>query len=263
MRDSIEHLTVIGRTLALIKAVGLAGNEGARVSSLARKTGLPKSTVHRLLCELRDGGWIEQDAGTKSYFLGFQARLIGELSRRRHRLPEIAGPCIARIAERTGQATSLLIREGFDGVCVGKVEVRTPVRALYLTVGSAVPLGMGAGSTALMIDFTEDELRETLEYNLRRSASTLVYNRERIAAAVAEARRCGYAFQDSQFIKGMGGIGLGVRGAGGEIVCGIAIAFVLDWFDQDGRQRLVTAMRDEVGRLERRLAGDDLTLKSA
>jgi len=255
----IEKHSSLTRALSLLQAVGSAGAGGASLSWLHRRTGLPKSSIHRILADLRGAGWIDQDGGNGAYHLGFQARVIGELARRRFPLAEIARLALARIAERTGQTTILSVRQGFDAVCLARVEARAPVRAVAVEVGTVRPLGLGASATALLVDLADDELEEIVRYNADHHPRTPLFNAELVLETVRRARADGYAQHDGQIARGMAGIGMPVRGPGGDIEGAISIAFVADWFDAHARKELVRVLGEEIHRLERQLAGHTST----
>ncbi len=255
MYTSAERSSSLARALGLLQTVGRAGAAGATLSWLHRRTGLPKSSIHRILADLRDAGWIDQDATSGAYLLGFQARVIGDLARRRFPLPELARLALARIAERTGQTTILSVRDGFDAVCLARVEAKAPVRAVAVDVGTVRPLGMGASATALLVDLADDELDEIVRYNAHHHPRTPLFNAEFVLEAVRRARADGHAQHNGQIARGMSGIGMPVRGVSGEIEGAISVAFVSDWFEEHERQGLVTVLDEEICRLEQQLAG--------
>lgn len=250
-----DKVSSLGRALRLLQAVGRTGTSGASLSLLSRKTGMPKSSIHRILNDLRVAGWVDHDEAACLYFLGFNARVIGDLARHRYPLPELSRLTMARIAERTGQTTILSVREGFDAVCLARMEAKGPVRAVAIEVGTVRPLGMGASATALMMDLSDEELREVIDYNAAHHPRTPLFNPDVVMRAVSQARKCGYAAHHGQIARGMSGIGMSIRGAGGDIEGAISVAFVSDWFDDDDGQNLVSILQQEIGQLEQRLAG--------
>ncbi|MDV3223495.1 IclR family transcriptional regulator [Intrasporangium sp.] len=107
---------VLGRTLALLESFD------ARVSSLSlgelsRRSGLPKSTVHRMVTEMCHERMLErEDDGT--YRLGLRLFEIGERVPTYRSLSEAARPIMEDLREATRQRIHLAVLEGVDVVYV-------------------------------------------------------------------------------------------------------------------------------------------------
>ncbi|GAA2805374.1 IclR family transcriptional regulator [Saccharopolyspora taberi] len=96
----------IGRVVAILKAVRESGGP-ATLSGLCRATGLPKSTVHRLLAELHAHGAVRRDGD--QYLLG--PVMLSMLSSRDHReiklLRRAIKPVLAELYEETHHLVGL------------------------------------------------------------------------------------------------------------------------------------------------------------
>src|SRR5260370_37454222 len=71
-RDDAPGSGVLQRAFAVIRALGEAQGEGARVTRLAKAVGLTQATVHRILHGLIAEGIVEQDENTKLYRLSIE-----------------------------------------------------------------------------------------------------------------------------------------------------------------------------------------------
>ena len=104
-RPPPEH-TVLGRSASIMEAF----NGAQRVLSLAdlnKRTRLPKSTLHRLVDQLCQVGWLERDHG--GYRVGLRMFELGTLVVEGNRLHEAAFPHLQALAARTGLAAQLAI----------------------------------------------------------------------------------------------------------------------------------------------------------
>lgn len=246
----------IGRILDIIRRIAAAPEGGASLAAIARETGLPKPSIHRRLGELQAEGWIDRDPATKTYFLGMEMRVLGDLARRRHRLVDLAAVTLSRIADATGQTTYLLVRRGIDALCVARQEGSAPVRAVTLDIGMLRPLGMGAGPTALLAGLDDAEVAEIIEHHGSRRELRPAYSADAARAAVEFYRRNGHARHDGMLVPGLGGLGLAIRGPSGQVEGAVSIAFVSAQFDEMRRVALLATMREAVHALERRFAAD-------
>src|ERR1700682_3968362 len=66
----------VDRALDLLEALSAAAGEG-RIPSLAARTGLHVSTVHRLLATLLRRGYVRQNPETSRYYAGAKLAALG------------------------------------------------------------------------------------------------------------------------------------------------------------------------------------------
>lgn len=122
------------------------------VSELARRSGLAKSTVARLLRSLRDLGAVElTPAG--GHRVG---PVIGDLAAGRAGSPDLlrqlARPALLDLAETLGEHTTLMVLQGDDLLYLDQVLVSTAVDAGDWT-GEVHPPHAAAGGQVLMADW--------------------------------------------------------------------------------------------------------------
>jgi DNA-binding IclR family transcriptional regulator len=111
-RDAGES-TVIARSTALLSAFG-PGDTVLGVSELARRTGLAKSTVYRLTCELARNGLLER-SGT-GLRLGLRLFELGQLVPLQRDLRLAALPFMEDLREATRQIVHLAVLDGAEMV---------------------------------------------------------------------------------------------------------------------------------------------------
>ncbi len=82
------------------------------VSELSRRLGFTRSTVHRLLASLRQGGLIEQDPSTNKYRLGHAAVELGYTAIYSDPLLVTALPYLYFLSDQVGETVYLGERRG-------------------------------------------------------------------------------------------------------------------------------------------------------
>ena len=103
-----------------------------RVLSLAdlnKRTRLPKSTLHRLVDQMCQVGWLEREHG--GYRVGLRMFELGTLAVEGNRLHEAAFPHLQALASRTGLAAQLAILDQAEVVYLERIVVgpiRLPTR---------------------------------------------------------------------------------------------------------------------------------------
>ncbi|GAA3233386.1 IclR family transcriptional regulator [Dactylosporangium siamense] len=161
-----------------------AFNQGHRIltlSDIARRSGLPKSTVHRLLGMLLDVGAVER-VGT-GYKIGLRMFTMGALSLD-VRLRETALPYLERLRRVTGQTVHLAMLHGADVIYLEKLTSPQSPNTPAL-IGGRLPAGRtGVGKAMLAFgDRLSTELAtEHLQEVRRRGVAT---DREEAAPGLA------------------------------------------------------------------------------
>ncbi|MCP2251609.1 transcriptional regulator, IclR family [Prauserella aidingensis] len=102
------------RVAALLSAFR-AGDDALGVSELARRTGVPKSTTHRLAAHLTDQGLLEP-AGRGRLRLALKLFEIGQLAAAQRGLVDAARPYLADLREATRNTAHLAVLEGTEVV---------------------------------------------------------------------------------------------------------------------------------------------------
>jgi len=122
-----EH-TVLGRSASIMEAFN-GGQQILSLSDLNKRTHLPKSTLHRLVDQLCQVGWLERDHG--GYRVGMRMFELGTLAVDGNRLHEAAFPHLQALAAKTGLAAQLAILDRAEVVYLERIVVgpiRLPTR---------------------------------------------------------------------------------------------------------------------------------------
>jgi DNA-binding IclR family transcriptional regulator len=203
----------------------LSAPDPLRLADVSAMTGLNKATALRLLEALAGEGFVERDDATKRYRLGGQALLLGIAMQGRDHVRDRARPWLMRLAALSGDTVLLSTRDGIEAVCIDREFGSYPIRANYLDVGSRRPLGVGAGSLALLAWLPDAEVQAVLD----QVAPALVaryprIDRPFIQACIAESRARGYALLLDVVVERMGGLAMPILGIDGRPAAAISIA---------------------------------------
>lgn len=243
------------RALVLLNVIGVMGQErpqGVALSDLSRVTGLPKPSVHRVLTALVETGYVERTADSGHYRLGMQARILGDMA---GRAPEpLLDPCrdsLARLADLSEDTVFLTVRKGSFSVCVLREDGGGQIRNYALAVGDRHPLGIGAGSLAILSALAPEESDRELSANAEILARHYpLIDVESLRNIVRRTRQEGYALNEGLVAPGSWAIGMEVRDKHRQPVAALSIATIEPRLLEPRRLDLVAAMRREVTRIE-------------
>lgn len=238
----------IRRAVAIMRAIATAGTSGARLTDLAAEIGLHVATAHRLLGALSREGLVEQDPASKLYRLGPELFSLGVAARRPLSIQEHFRSALARLAEETEDTVYLSIRSGAEAICLARQEGAFPIRTLTLDVGSRRPLGVGAGSLALLAFLPDDEVERIIRTN-GRAYRPFGVRSEDVRGFVARSRQLGYALNDDRILRGMSAVGLPARTIAGRVVAAVSVAAINARMQPPRREWIVERVRAEVERL--------------
>ncbi|MFD6856138.1 IclR family transcriptional regulator [Rhodococcus sp. NPDC060090] len=100
--------TVMGRVTALLQP--FRDTEGLTLTELARRTGFPRSSTHRMLLQLVQVGLVHRDGTT--YHLGPKLLELGALARTHDRVHQVSLPTLYDLRRHTGLVVHLAVLEG-------------------------------------------------------------------------------------------------------------------------------------------------------
>lgn len=239
-----EAIRSVNRAAAVVRAVAAGGSSGARQVDIVEATGLQKTTAHRLLTTLVEIGWLDQDEETGAFHLGLPMVEFGLKALNRHGLLDIANPSLLRLAAKTGDTVYFSVRSGAEALCIDRVTGSFPIRTLTLRVGDRRPLGLGAGSLALLAWLEDAEIERILTL----APGTAPYPAPEPTAtwdAVTMARRLGYAVNDGGVVPGAVGVGVPVLSARREPVAALSVAAVASRLGPDRMREVGAYLKEE------------------
>jgi DNA-binding IclR family transcriptional regulator len=249
-----EGTQSIERDISILALVSQAAEAGASLTELVSRSGLKHHTVHRLLSALGRSGLVELDDETKRYLLGYESYVLGILAAPRFGLHRLAQGSVARLAHVSEDTAFLTVRRGLFSVCVHREEGTYPIRAHVLSVGDRHPMGVGAGSIALLAALPDVEIEAVLEgnaalYQERYPALSL----DGLRGLVAETRVRGFSAHRGLIFPGSWGIGVAVRDEHGHPTAALSIGAAESRLNEARQENLGKLLQEEAEQLEQQL----------
>ncbi|UXN67038.1 IclR family transcriptional regulator (plasmid) [Phyllobacterium sp. A18/5-2] len=245
----------VDRALGLLSLVSYFGDQGGALSDIVEQSGLNKPTTRRLLLALIRSGLLEQDPLTRRYYLGQEAYVLGTLATRRYGLLQISRDSLSVLSAKTQDTSFLSIQRDNYAVCLHREEGTYPIRTHALQAGYRHPLGVGAGSLAILAAMDDDEIEAILAMNESELLAEFPHlSPPQIRADIAAARAQGFALNPGRILANSWGIGLAIRFPDARPAGALSIA-AIDSRMQPARQvELVALMKIEAKKIEARLA---------
>lgn len=239
----------IQRALSLLNLVGLIAGErrgGATLSEIASISGRPKASVHRMLQGLIAMGYVERfDEG--GYRLGVQSQILGQLAQKSvDPLVTESESSLLRLAELTQDTAFLTLRTGNYSICARREEGFGEIINNALAVGDRHPLGIGAGSLAIMSQLPSTEVDTQFEANAQILAERYPeVNIDALRDIIERARNDGFVHNPGLFARGSWAVGVPLTTRGGAPRAALSVASTADRVTGPRVDWLVAALRRE------------------
>lgn len=244
----------VRRAIKVLRCIAHSRNQGVGLSVLCRQTGLIKSTAHRLTMALIAEGLVEQDGASKRYLLGAECHALGLIASDRFGLHKAAVKHVSKLAHETGDSAFFSIRQDIYSLCLLREEGDYPLKSRALAAGDRHPLGIGAGSQAMLSALSDEEVKTCIEQNIDDILRTYPnYDRAVLMRLVREGRAKGYSVNRGLVLIGSWGIGVAVRNDCGDVVGALSIATVESRLGPERELQLYERLRKEADSLEKDL----------
>lgn len=198
-RDACTPSAVIDRISLVLDAFDGPGR--LSLAQVVRRTGLPRSSAHRMLERLVQLRWLRRHG--RDYELGMRLVELGSLAVHQDRLHNAAQPFLHELHRATGLVVHMAVLDGTDVVYLEKIAggwgaaVPTRVGGRRPAHCTAVGKALLAHSDSATADGSGDELPA-------RNTRNLTSVRGRLADELAAVRARGFAFERAEAIAGFG-----------------------------------------------------------
>lgn len=174
--------------------------EPLTMSEIARATGMPTSTTHRLLRELVQWGGLERtsDGG---YVVGIKLWEIAARANRSHVLKDVAMPYLQNLWESTKAHVMLTVVQDFEVLLLERLEGQYGVPVVG-KVGGHLPLHAASAGKLLLALSAPAVQEEYLSKPLPRYTSRTLASLEALRAELERIREQGVAISDGELAEG-------------------------------------------------------------
>lgn len=197
--DCGRHRSQLEKAL-LILGVFEASRDELTITDLVRATGIPKSTVHRIVKTMEEWGAIERSRSR--FHIGSRLFELGTLVPYRH-LREVAIPFMEDLYEVTHQVVHLAILDGCDVLYIEKISGHRRVQAPS-RVGGRMPAHCTAVGKVMLafLPSRAEVLRDLGEYLPRRTKRSIA-SIDKLGRELDDAVAQGVAFDNEEAEPGV------------------------------------------------------------
>ena len=193
------------------------------LTELVERTGMPRTTIHRIVTSLREIGMIDQDGRRGDYRLGLRMFYYGSVVLANLDLNRHAHPHVVALHQVTGEIVHLHMFDGSQMVCIEREEMGE-ARSTTLTTIEAAPIHCTSVGKAFLAFQDERLVRKIIEEEglEKRTEHTLI-TVEALMENLALIRERGYSTDEEEDSIGVQCIGAPLHDSRGRVFASISV----------------------------------------
>lgn len=219
----MSNVQSIERAFTILKV--LSNNpDGLRVTILAEKAGLTKSTAHRITSTLVNLGYVQQNPETEKYLLGNQLIRLTSVMLNNMDIIKVAEPFLVNLSRDVNETIHLCVENNEEVLYVDKKERNQNIR-MYSTIGSRAPLYCTAVGKILLSGMEPtyfDEVMNRMKFELRTALT--ITSKEKLKQEIEKVKLQGYALDNVENEEGIRCIAGPIYDYRGKVIASFSIS---------------------------------------
>lgn len=226
--------------------------DGVGVREAARRTGIDRSAVSRILTHFDELGYVTQEGERGVYVPGPRLFSIVAALAERDSLARAAEPLLHDLVRRFTETCSLVSRVDSTFVYRLTVDGGHTLRSV-VEPGTVLPLVGGAPGIAILMTLPPDERERIVNQEFPGIPAENLTDPESVAVQIADAMRLGYAVSTDRGLAAEGTVAAPFCDAAGRCAGAITLAGPLDRLQAVTIEQLGAAVRTAAAHLSERL----------
>jgi IclR family transcriptional regulator, KDG regulon repressor len=197
------------------------GGESFTLSEIKKKTGLPKTTVFRILKTFESAGFFKYDPDQEKYSLGLRFLELGGLVYSSLSVRKVAAPYMDALSNSLKATILLGVMKDDQLLYIDKREMDSIIRVTS-HIGLKRPPYFGMLGMILLAYMDNKEINRLLRlYPPTKITPKTITDVRRIIKNLDEARRTGYYIEQDEVVEGLLGIGVPIKDFSGNVVAAL------------------------------------------
>ena len=215
------------------------------LTEIAKRTGLLKSDVHRILKSLEQFGFVEQDMVSRRYDLGLELLKLGHLVHDRLRLCETARPFMRRLTETAEAACNLAVFDPVDEEVVFVEQIDSPLEVqIRWRIGRrASPHATAVGKTLLAYLDPERARKVCEKGGLKRKTRYTITDSLALEQELARIREAGYAVDREEAVLGACCVAAPLRDHRDQVVAALSVSMLAGRLGRSSERDIATLVK--------------------
>jgi DNA-binding IclR family transcriptional regulator len=237
-------MSPLSKVFSIIENVVAKQDRGVTYSEILAVLDLPKSSVHRILKDLTELGYLNFNPETKKYFGSLRLAALGAEVMSNFQLREHVRPYLLDLHSATEHTTNLGILDGVMGVFVDKIESKDFGIKLFSEIGKTFPLHCtGLGKTLLAFS-SNDVVSKLLKAPFEAMTEKTITDPDVFKRELALIKQQGYARDNEEITRGIICVAAPIFGLNREMIGAISLTFPAYINDDRGIEPEIEAIKE-------------------
>ncbi len=213
----------INKTLDVLEVFLTVKESKLRLSEIARLAGINKSTVNRIVIDLRKRLYLQQSGKRGKYSLGPQFVKFSQMMDKRMQFGAVARPHMVKLSKAVHECV-LLTALDVEEAIISDVIDSVHVLKVAPLIGQTIPLYCTAQGKAILAYMKEPELEKYL-MNVTRKKITenTVTNAAELRAHLIEVIRENAAYDNEEQYLGLRNVAVPIKDANNEVYTSVGV----------------------------------------
>ncbi len=219
--ENTSALQTVRRVASVLSAFQSRGL--LRITELSELTGLPKSTVHRIVTALVEEGLLLQDEDSHKYQLSLRVAELSAGLLSTNAVRRVARPILMELRDQTHESVHLAVLEHLDVVIIDTEDSYYFVREVNVP-GQHLPAHAVSTGKVLLAYQWEGRLRELLaQIRMKRYTDQTITDPHRLAEELRQVRARGYAISCGELEVGVEAVAAPIFDQNGAIAAAVSV----------------------------------------
>lgn len=228
----------------------IAKHKSGTIDVISEGTGIPRSTVHRILKMLQNEGVVLKS--DKGYTLTPKLLSMGLRGIAERDVLDVAIPVIRALSESTRETVSINIISGYERVCIYRIEGTQPITR-SIRIGSQAPLFRGSAGKVIAAFLTSWERERILKVYLEDGR----IEEAQVPALMGEldlVREQGYSISVGERIEGSASLAVPIRDVMNHAVGALSLATIQERLTAENRKKYLETLLTGAEQIHRSLS---------
>jgi len=224
MPDKNSYTRSVERVTAVLKSFSLASPQ-LSLAEIYPKTGIPKSTAHRILSTLVKDGLLDYNPANAKYSIGPELYAIGSIFINSTDIIKAAEPVLKTLNSLTQELANLAIMDNKGNITIILKEESTFGLRIGLPAGFSSPAYAHALGKALLSELDDDQLDALYpDEKLAPLTKYTVATKSQLKRELEQVRKTGVAYNNQQALEGAVALASVIRNQTGKAIAATAIS---------------------------------------
>lgn len=235
--------STVAKALALLEHFSEESPE-IGLSDLARRAGLDKATVHRMMGAMVDSGLLEQASDSKLYRLGPGVLRLARIRETAFPVTSVIQAALDRLSAATGETAHASLISGRALATIGISESQRSNR-VSLVAGEILPFHSTASGLAVLAYSSDSQLKKMLAAPLKAKTPKTLTDRKTLESSLVTIRQNGFSEADQTNEDEVYGIAVPIFGGDKFATGSLAVATPIHRMTDELRETIVSCLLEE------------------